>query len=477
MSGRSVDRARRAAVAALVAVVAAVAAPYAPAREPAASRTGLASSGMWLCPHGGGEGWRISVVAANPGEGSVEVRVRELGADGVAGPSTVVSIPGGETRTIPVVDTSDDGADGETLGAQQPASGTVVEYFGGWVAAGWIAVAPDGAEAAETCSPRPSRTWYVLDGASTLAEAGRIVIMNPYSTDAVYSVSLYSIERDGSTAQAPVIRTDDLTDEVLTARSVASVDIGATILGRAVVAMLVETVVGRVVASSVIRGPGVLRAELGYPSIAPESVIPVAGGSGARNLLVLTPGEPAGLGGAILTDGPEAPVPSMRETEPSAASIVPFVYSDGGFSGLDFLGGRSALAAVRLPSRATDSATVIGGVPGRAWVVLPTSTRTDAEPQVVLVNPGEAAVTVTLRVLSTVGPEPISIQIPPRASLLAPADFMAAAIGSAVLVTSDTWPFVAGGASTWRGDAGADAYAATVGARIAPGRVVLPPID
>lgn len=479
MSDRSGDRARRAAIVAVIAIAAAVASPYAPAREPSAPRTGLASSGMWLCPHGGGDGWRVAVVAANPGTTSVEVRVRELTADGVAGPPTIASVPAGETRTIPIVGTTEEGSGIAEPGAQTEASATVVEYFGGWVAAGWIARSPDGAEAAETCSPRPSRTWYVLDGASTLAESGRILIMNPYSTDAVYSVSLFSRERDAATdlSEDSVIRTDRLTDEILPARSVASVSIDDTVLGRSIVGALVETVVGRVASAGVVSGAGLLRAQLGYAAIPSSSVLPVAGGSGARQLLVLAPAEPVSAGGAVLTDAPESPLPGIRETPLDAATITPFDYSDGGFSGLDFLGERAAMAAVRLPSLASDSATLIGGVPGRSWVVLPTSTRTEAEPSLVIVNPGEAAVTVTLRVLSAVGPEPVSLQIAPRSAILAPARFMAATVGAAVLLTSDTWPFVAGGASAWRGDDGADAYAASVGARIAPGRVEFAPLD
>ena len=216
---------------------------------------------------------------------------------------------------------------------------------------------------------------------------------------------------------------------------------------------------------------------MGYPTIPATSVVPAAAGSGARQLLVLTPGEPVAAGGAVLTDQPETPLPGIRETPLKETSIAPFDYSDGGFSGLDFLGERGAVVGVRLPSLATDSASIIGGTPGRSWVVLPTTTRTEADASVVIVNSGEAAVTVTLRVLSAVGPEPVSLQVPPRSALLAPADFMAASLGSAILLTSDTWPFVAGGASMWTGDDGADAYAASIGARIAPGRVEFAPLD
>src|ERR1700675_3554275 len=100
-----------------------------PHPEPA-GLAGQAPSGAWVCPHGGGQGWVTTLYLSNPSDVPSTVRVTSLGG----GEPTQVA-----TQSVPA---------GATVHVDVPSSGrdaaTSVEWFGGWVAAGWVATAGGG---------------------------------------------------------------------------------------------------------------------------------------------------------------------------------------------------------------------------------------------------------------------------------------------------------------------------------------------
>src|SRR6266511_5792950 len=87
-----------------------------------------APSGAWYCPHGGGPaGWSANLSITNPGDREVAVRVRDMTKKGSADPRDLTVPP----RTRISVN----------VPSYHREASTEVEYFGGWVAAGWVAVA------------------------------------------------------------------------------------------------------------------------------------------------------------------------------------------------------------------------------------------------------------------------------------------------------------------------------------------------
>ena len=179
-------------------------------REPAAAAAPTATSGTWLCPHGGGDAYEGTVFLANPGETQVAARVTELDADAADGSSEVLVPP----RSQVAVEVS----------ASTRSSSTFVETFGGWVAAGWM-IRGAGGEAgvgAEPCAPEARRDWVSAAPTTGEGDDAFLVVMNPFDTDAVFDVALFS------SVHAPV-RHADLTDVTVAPRRSAAIRLGATV--------------------------------------------------------------------------------------------------------------------------------------------------------------------------------------------------------------------------------------------------------
>ena len=118
-----------------------------------ASRT---PSGAWLCPHGGASGTSVSLYLGNPGTSTVQARVTRLGTE-APGPAESVEVPAGSTVRV-------DSA------AEDRGASTYVEFFGGWLGAGWVASTEDGI-AAEPCAADAARHWYLPDGSTQLGRS------------------------------------------------------------------------------------------------------------------------------------------------------------------------------------------------------------------------------------------------------------------------------------------------------------------
>jgi hypothetical protein len=103
-------------------------------------------------------------------------------------------------------------------------------------------------------------------------------------------------------------------------------------------------------------------------------------------------------------------------------------------------------------------------------VVTPTTAARTPRPGLVVVNPGEAPVEVTFRLLTqgtgAPGPE-ATITVPPGRVVAAPAALLQQAPAASVLVTADG-DVVALGTSTSGGKKGLDLYASAIGLVIPP---------
>src|SRR5207237_8729069 len=90
-----------------------------------------APSGVWFCPHGGGRtGWHVWLSLTNPGSTSVRARVTTFGASQPTAPKQVTVPANGRVQVaVP------------SAGRERA---SMVEYFGGWLAAGWVARAGGG---------------------------------------------------------------------------------------------------------------------------------------------------------------------------------------------------------------------------------------------------------------------------------------------------------------------------------------------
>ena len=157
---------------------------------------GRAPSGAWVCPHGGASDVSLALYLANPGSAAVAARITGLGTDAAGSPESY-EVPAGSTVRIDQV-------------PQDRGAATYIEYFGGWIGAGWVS-STDGGVAAEPCAADAARHWYLADETTQLDEEAFVVVANPFAAPAVLDVVLYTADR------AP-IRDSEWTDLVIPAR-------------------------------------------------------------------------------------------------------------------------------------------------------------------------------------------------------------------------------------------------------------------
>jgi hypothetical protein len=409
--------------------------------SPAAAKGGTAPSGAWICPHGGGSGWAVSVFLANPGPTPVAARVTSL-SDRSPDAATTVEVPPAATIRIPAV-------------ADVRSGATYVEYFGGWVGAGWVATSGSAAEglAAEPCASEASRRWFVPDGTTQQHEDAYVVVTNPFDAPAVLDAAVFTPDR------APV-RDSAWTDLVLRPYRSIVLHLNAKVEGEAVAATAIEVSVGRVVAASLGVGDGTrIRSSLGASVAAPGGVLPEIGGTGQAELIVLSVSDQTiRFGATALTEELPRPAGGLTEQDhpPLSARAYPVQVASGPTAIRPFvLDGASAVTALRvLGSRDDLGATAGASLPAASWLVFPALTGTTAEPALVLANDGNAEAVATLEVLPGEGgtaAEPITVDVPAHGTAAVPPEFLAAAPGSAVVVHA-TGPIVALSAASAAGD-------------------------
>ena len=445
------------AVVALVVLAGIVARRVGPNEAPQA-HVGSAPSGAWLCPHGGGEDWTAALYLENPGDTPVQARVSPLGSGNRSAPSRTVTVAAGSELRLDVP-------------ADERGASTYVEYFGGWIGAGWVTRGGAGelGIGAEPCAPQAARTWYTADNITRKGQDAFLVVMNPFAADAIFDVALYTARR------AP-IRDSDWTDITLKAHRSVALLINKHALDEEVVAAGVEVASGRVaVASLGVTRSGGIRSSLGWPGTATRALLPVSNGSGQSQVVIAVPGElGVQLGASALSKkGPGAVQGLLAQAlEPQHVRVYPV--STDGPSAIDvrtLKGGRIA-AALRSLGVGNDSAATSGTpVLASRWVVTPTVGGEPALPGMVLANPGEDPVEVSLHLLPRKGQSPADdavLTIPAASTLGVPVDFLASAPDAGVLVSTDGPGIVAMGSSTSLGVEAKSVYALAMGIALPP---------
>ncbi len=405
------------------------------------------ASGAWFCPHGGGAGWKGWLAVVNPGPSPVRVRATTFGSTTGAVAQTFTVLPRREVyREVAVAD---------------PAASTEVEYFGGWVAAGTI-VRSDGSNAdvaAERCVDGLSGQWLMPDETTAPDEHASVIVMNPYATLAEFDVTI----RTNLRSLHPGI----LTPAVLQPHT--STAIAVETWARAgpsedAVTVQVQSVVGRVVAGSMVSSPAGIRAEAGIPSPAERWVIPAAGYGDTARLEVVNPGR-SRAGMTVVAEGPSGPntVPGASGTSIGPGGARTFDVGSVSDAGVHVDAGKGRIAAgFRLSGPNGGAAAVVGwSQVGASWAVPPTLPVTGGTARLVLQNPGRAAATVRVEWISPDGPVaggPAAIHVAPGHTVTV--QMPASQVPLFALVTAVSGSIVPGETSQ---SLGSVAFAATTG--------------
>jgi hypothetical protein len=418
-------------------------------KAPAPMEAGTAPSGAWICPHGGGPDVGVALFLANPGATTVTARVTQLGAEAPA-PPTALDVPAGSTIRV-------------NLPPVERAAATSVEFFGGWIGVGWVAFT-DGGVAAEPCAPAASQRWYLADGSTELGEDSSVIIANPFSSPAVLDAVLYTADR------AP-IRESEWTELVVPARRTIALHLNSVVKGEPVVAVTIETSVGRVAAASLVVSDGTtLRSALGWTEAASSAIFPMMKGSGQTELLILsTASGSIRFGATALSEEEPRPAGGLTEREhgPTAARAYA-IPGDSGPSAVRLftLDGAPVAGALRAFGPGVDLGATGGALAAAdAWVLLPASAQIPADPGAVLVNDGDADVVATVELLPKAGgtaAASVPVRVPAHGAAAVPPDLWASAPGSALVIHADG-PIVALAATTSRGSPDADAFALSMG--------------
>jgi hypothetical protein len=419
-------------------------------RSPASLPPGTAPSGAWVCPHGGASELSVALYLANPGVATVTARITELGTDAAGSPESY-EVPAGSTLRIDQVP--------EDRGAS-----TYIEYFDGWIGAGWVSSTEEGV-AAEPCAADAGRGWYLTDGTTQLDEEAYVVVANPFAAPAVMDVALYTADR------AP-IRDSEWTDLVIPPRRSAALHLNTKVEGEPVVAVALEVSVGRVAAASLgVSDRTKVRSALGWTAPATAAIFPQMQGSGQTELLILSTSERSIRFGATgLSEAPPRPVGGLTEQEhgPAAARVYAIPVEPGpvGIS-LFTLEDAPVVAALRAMGSGEDLGATGGAVVrSESWLVLPAASSANAVPGAVLVNDGDSDVVATLELLPRAGETaaaPATLRVPAHAAAAVPPEFWASAPGAAMLIRAEGGPFVALAASTSPGRGSADPFALSMG--------------
>jgi hypothetical protein len=411
-----------------------------------------AISGAWLCPHGGGADWTVALFLANPGSAPVTARLTALRSE-TQGQREVHEIPAGGSIRI-------------DLSSPDRGGATYVEYFGGWIGAGWVVRAGEGeGTAAEPCAPEASRHWYVADGTTQLREDAFVVVANPFDVPAVLDVVLYTPTR------AP-IRDSEWTDLVVPARRSIALHLNSKVEGEPAVAAALRVSVGRVAAASLgITGRTKVRSSLGWSAPAPGAIFPVMMGSGQSELMVLSIEDASvRFGATSLSEEPPRPAGGLTEQEhaPAAALAYAVPVENGPWAIQAFtLDGARVIGALRALGPGEDPAASAGAMsPAASWLILPAAAGDPSNPGAVLVNPGEEDVRVGLEILpgeDGTAAVPIMVDVPAHSAAAVPPGFLEAAAEGGVIARADTGGIVALAASTSLGEDGLDAFALSLG--------------
>lgn len=414
-----------------------------------------ATSGAWFCPHGGGPaGWEVRLQVANPGERSATVRVRSLDGD-KPGETETFEVPAGGFMQIPV----------DSRGRERS---SMVEWFGQWVAVGWLAHAGggEGGVAAEPCAPAAGGRWFLPDGTTDVEkDHDYVVVMNPFAREAVFSITLFSERKDP-------VRHGSLTDVALRPFRSVAFDLGDVVLGEPTVSALVEVSVGRVAAATLgVSDTGGIRSALGYLGTPPGGLtFPGGADAGRTELVVMSAGAADGGprvsfdGDILVRRGPAQVFAGLAEASMPAAAARTFPATTSGPTSVRLVvSGRDVAVVRRTFGVVSDQGSVTGSVPASSWIVLPAVAGEPSNPGLVLANPGVEAAVVTLGFLSPGPAEQISVRVPPGSTVEVPEEFLRVAPEAGVTAVATSGTFVPATASYSLGHDGFATYAVALG--------------
>ena len=395
---------------------------------------GAAASGAWICPHGGGSELSVVLSLANPGPTPVHARVTELGS-GRAAASESYDVAAGSTLRIEEA-------------PEDRAAATYVEYFGGWIGAGWVA-STDEAVGAEPCAEDAASRWFLPDGTTQLDEEAYVIVANPFAVAAVMNVVLYTSDN------AP-IRQTEWTDLVVPARRSMALHLNTLSKGEPVVAAVLDVTVGRVAAASLGLSDGTgIRSALGWTEPATGATFPLMQGSGQTELLLLsTSGESIRFGATELSEGQPRPAGGLTEQEHGPAAARAYAIPvEPGPAAIDLftLEHAPVAGALRVRGPGEDLGATAGAVTAAdGWLVLPATARAPVAPGAVLVNDGDRDVVATVQLLPLDGgtaAAPVTVDVPAHSAAAVPPAFLESSPWAAMVVRSDGGPLVALAAS------------------------------
>jgi hypothetical protein len=392
----------------------------------------------------------VWVTLANPGAEPIEVRMT-TSAGGAAPPVTTSLLEAGTLRYVEV-------------NAPLPGSATVVEFLGGTVAAGSVAIAPEGGIAAEPCAGSPGASWHVTEASTLRGETAYLVVHNPFAAQAVVDVIL-------TTADEKPTRPGRLQGVVLGPLDARAFELNHFELGERALTAEVVAPQGRVAVASVVVSPGGVRSSLAVPGPATQWFLP---GAGAETEFVVRalPDQDAPIGAEFQTEQGPIPALDLEVVSAGTAQSFGFVQPDAGLvvrsDGLpEMVAGRRMFLEERAPAAPQEGPT--GGAgdrkgQGRAgqdqaadkpadgkrgaggkkkeeepppeppaadlaatsgspnasdrWLVLPAVSPAGGPSILLLQNPGDEEVTVRVTLLGTAGAPgmPESVTVPAHAT-------------------------------------------------------------
>jgi hypothetical protein len=304
--------------------------------EPQTSSAPVAASapisGARYCPHGGGEGWRVWVVIANPGDEATEVRVAaRLGsAPPVVTPAVI------EPRTHRYFE----------VPASQMAAATTVEFLGAPVAAGTVAVRPDGGLAADPCAGNPDVRWQVPEASTLRGEEFYLVVHNPFAGESVVDVSILTPKQ--------LLRPGRLQGIVLASGEVKALPLHAFALGEQALAATVSAPLGRVVVAGVGVSRGGIRSVLGVHDAARRWLLPGGGDPAGGTVLVAAPEGQAPFRVSAAGGSGQQPLLELESVPNGTAKAFDIAAPDAaveveGQGQIPFIAGRRLLAQAPAP--------------------------------------------------------------------------------------------------------------------------------
>jgi hypothetical protein len=356
----------------------------------------------------------------------------------------------------------------------------MVEWFGQWVAVGWVSHGGggEGGVAAEPCAPAAGDRWYLPDGTTEVPEGSTenvsndefVVVMNPFARQAVFSLVLLSERKEP-------VRQGELTDVVLKPLHSAAFALGDVVLGERTVSTLLDVSVGRVAAATLgISVTGGIRSALGYLGQPPSVLVYPGGADAGRTEVAVMNGadaeQEAGrleLAGEVLGAEGIAPFAGLQEASlpPGSARTFPTTTSGASSVRLELIG-EDAAAVRRTYGVVSDQASVTGAEPSSAWIVLPAVAGLPAVPGLALANPSDEPVEVTLSYLAPGPDDEVVVTVPPGSTVQAPKEFRELAPEVAVLAESEG-TFVPAAVSYSLGREGFATFAGAIGIPLPPG--------